>query len=166
MRERVKRNFILQQGFEEPSPVVCPRQYSALHFQGRLVFVFIVAGVVFQSAPLLRPLRRFVVERPASPAQPFRRCLQFDISPPSQCPSPCSRAPAPRRTAQSMAGPFALACGLLIHFHLFIDAYIVEGVFLAPSWHSFSREFCVGSFVYYLVLGRGGFGRQTLPWAS
>jgi len=49
MREQVKRNFILQQGFEEPAPAVCPRQYSALHFQPRSVFVWLVAGILFQS---------------------------------------------------------------------------------------------------------------------
>jgi hypothetical protein len=49
MREQVKRNFILQLGFEEPAPAVCPRQYSALHFQPRSVFVWIVAGILFQS---------------------------------------------------------------------------------------------------------------------
>ena len=52
MREQVKRNFILQQGFEEPAPAVCPREYSALHFQPRTVFIWIVAGILFQSPPV------------------------------------------------------------------------------------------------------------------
>ncbi len=49
MWQEVKRNFILQQGFEEPAPAACPRQYSALHFQPRTVFVWIVAGILFHS---------------------------------------------------------------------------------------------------------------------
>ena len=52
MWKEVKRNFILQQGFEEPAPAVCRRQYSALHFQPRTVFVCIVAGILFHSPPV------------------------------------------------------------------------------------------------------------------
>jgi len=62
----------------------------------------------------LRPLCRFVVERSAPETQSLRRCVQLELRPPRRClsPYPC---PAPRRTAQAMAGAFALACGLLIH---------------------------------------------------
>jgi hypothetical protein len=166
MRVKTKRNFILQQGFEEPSPAVCPRQYSALHFQGRVVFVFIVAGIVFQSAPLFYVLCAVLWWSALLPQlNPFdaiynatfgRRAGAFHLTP----------APAPRRTAQSMAGAFALACGLLIHFGFLMAAYIVEGMFLGAVLALILGGFCVGSFVYYLVRGKGAFGRQTLPWAS
>src|SRR5260370_11627727 len=52
MQEGAKHNFILQQGFEEPAAEVCPRQYSALHFQPRTIFLWVLAGIWFQSAPL------------------------------------------------------------------------------------------------------------------
>ena len=52
MREGVKRNFILQQGFEGPTRAICPWQYSALQFQPRTVLLWILAGILFQSAPL------------------------------------------------------------------------------------------------------------------
>ena len=84
MWEGVKRNFIVQQGFEEPAPAVCPRQYSALHFQGRIVLVWVLAGNL-ASVPsvVFRPVCCFVVECPASGAQSLRRYSQFDTWPPS-----------------------------------------------------------------------------------
>ena len=56
MREGVKRNFILRQGFEEPAPAICPWQYSALHFQPRTVLLWVLAGVLLQSTPLFSAL--------------------------------------------------------------------------------------------------------------
>ncbi len=166
MRERVKRNFILQQGFEEPSPAICPRQYSALHFQGRVVFVCIVAGIVSHSPPLFYVLCAVLWWSALLPQlNPFDafynstlggRDGAFHLTP----------APAPRRTAQSMAGAFALACGLLIHFGLSIAAYVVEGIFLAAVLALILGGLCVGSFVHYLLRGRGAFGRRTLPWGA
>ena len=52
MQEGVKHNFILQQGFEEPDPAVCSRQFSALQFQGRTILAWIVAGILLQSSIL------------------------------------------------------------------------------------------------------------------
>lgn len=75
-------------------------------------------------------------------------------------------APAPRRTAQAMAGAFALACGLLIHFGLSTAAYVVEGFFLAAVLALTLASLCVSSFVFHLLRGRGAFARQTLPWAN
>jgi hypothetical protein len=53
------RNFILQQGFEEPASAVCPRHYSALHFQPRIVLVWVVAGILFQTHQRFRPSALF-----------------------------------------------------------------------------------------------------------
>src|SRR6516225_6251624 len=130
MREGVRRNFILQQGFEEPALAVCPRQYSALHFQGRIVLVWVVAGILFQTPPLFYALCAVLWWSALVPElNPFdavynltfgRQAGAFHLTP----------APAPRRTAQMMAGAFALTCGLLIHFGFSTPAYVVEGFFL------------------------------------
>ena len=125
MWQEVKRNFILQQGFEEPAPAVCPRQYSALHFQPRTVFVWIVAGILFHSPPVFYLLCAVLWWSALLPKlNPFdalynltfggNRLTAFYLTP----------APAPRRTAQAMAGMFALACGLLLHFGLSTAAYV------------------------------------------
>jgi hypothetical protein len=166
MREGVKRNFIVQQGFEEPAPAVCPRQYSALHFQPRTVFLWIVAGILFQSAPVFYTLCAVLWWSALLPKlNPFdvvynlifrHRAGAFHLTP----------APAPRRTSQAMAGAFALACGLLIHFGPSTAAYIVEGVFLAAVLALTLGGFCLGSFVHYLLSGRVEFARRTLPWGK
>ena len=165
MREEVKRNFILQQGFEEPAPAVCPRQYSALHFQPRTVFIWIVAGILFQSPPVFYVLCAVLWWSALFPKlNPFdalynlirgNRVEAFYLTP----------APLPRRTAQAMAGAFALTCGLLIHFGLSTAAYVVEGIFVAAVLALILGGFCLGSFVYHLLSGRGAFACQTLPWA-
>ena len=166
MREEVKRNFIVQQGFEEPAPAICSRQYSALHFQPRTVLLWVLAGILFQSAPLFYVLCAVLWWSALLPKlNPLdavynwifgHQAVAFLLTP----------APAPRRTSQAMAGAFALACGLLIHFGLSAVAYVVEGIFLAAVLALTLGGFCVGSFVHHLLRGRGGFARQTLPWAS
>ena len=166
MWEGVKRNFIRQQGFEEPAPGVGPGQYSALQFQGRIVLVWVVAGILFQTPPLFYALGAVLWWSALLPElNPFdavynatfgRRAGAFHLTP----------APAPRRTAQAMAGSFALTCGLLINFGFFAAAYVVEGCFLAAVLALTLGGLCVGSFVYHLLRGRVAFARQTLPWAS
>jgi len=166
MQEQVKRNFILQQGFEEPAPAVCQRQYSALHFQPRTVFVWIVAGIVFQSPPVFYVLCTVLWWSALFPKiNPFdalynltfrgNRVEAFYLTP----------TPVPRRTAQAMAGAFALTCRLLVHFGLSTAAYVVEGIFVAAVLALILGGFCLGSFVYHVVTGRGTFACQTLPWA-
>jgi hypothetical protein len=166
MPESVKRNFIVQQGFEEPTVAACPPQYSALHFQPRIVFVWVLAGIVLQSAPVFYALGAVLLWNVLLPKlNPFdavynwtlgRRAGAFRLTP----------APGPRRTSQAMAGGFALACGLLIQFGLSTAAFVVEGMFLAAVLALTIGGFCVGSFVHHLLGGRGAFACKTLPWAG
>jgi hypothetical protein len=74
-------------------------------------------------------------------------------------------APDPRRTAQVMAGAFALACALFTYFRHAIGAYIVEGFFLAAVLALTLGGFCLGSFVHHVFRGDSKFARNTLPWA-
>src|SRR5215510_3807708 len=60
-------------------------------------------------------------------------------------------APVPRRTAQAMAGIFALSCGLFLHFGFFTSAYVMEAVFLAAVLALILGGFCLGSFVFHLL---------------
>ena len=155
MWEGVKRNFILQQGFEEPAPAVCPRQFSALHFQPRTVLLWVLAGILFQSTPLFSALCAVLWWSALLPKlNPLdavynwifgHRAGAVHLTP----------APAPRRTAQAMAGAFALACGLLIHFGLSTVAYVVEGIFLAAVLALTLGGFCLGSCVTSPVAREG-----------
>lgn len=166
MPEAVKRNFILQQGFAEPAPAIAPRHYSALQFQPRIVLVWVLAGILFQSSALFFVLCAVLWWNALFPKlNPFdavynrtlgRRAGAFQLAP----------APAPRRTAQTMAGTFALACALLLHFGLFTAAYVIEGIFLAAILALTLGGFCLGSFAYHMLRGKRAFARQTLPWAS
>jgi hypothetical protein len=165
-REGVQRNFILQQGFDEPTAAVCPKQYSALHFQGRIVLAWLIAGILFQTPLLFYALCAVLWWSAAFPKlNPFdaihnwtfgRREGAFHLIP----------APAPRRTAQTMAGAFALAVGIFVHLGQSTAAYVVEGFFLAAVIALTLGGLCVGSFIYHLLRGKGAFARQTLPWAS
>jgi hypothetical protein len=166
MLEAVKRNFIVQQGFDEPAPDACPPQYAALHFQPRIALVWVLAGIFFQSPSLFYVLCAVLWWSALLPKlNPLEAIYNatlgkypgaFQLTP----------APAPRRTAQAMAGAFALASGLLIHFGRFTAAYVVEGTFLAAVLALVLGGFCVGSFVHHLLSGRAAFARQTLPWAN
>ena len=166
VRDGVRRNFILQQGFVEPAPEVCPRQYSALHFQPRAVLLWLLAGILFQSTLLFSALCAVLLWSALLPKlNPFdavynwtfgNREGAFHITP----------APAPRRTAQAIAGTLALVCALLLYSGLSAAAYVVEGIFLAAVLALTLGGFCLGSFMYHLLRGRGDFARKTLPWVT
>jgi Domain of unknown function (DUF4395) len=166
MWNAAKRNFILQQGFEDPAPAACQLQYSALHFQPRIVFIWVVAGILFQSPTVFAALCVVVWWSALFPKlNPFDAAYNRTIgSRPGAF--RLSPAPAPRRIAQSMAGAFALASALLIRFGFTAAAYVVEAIFLAAVLALTLGGFCLGSFVYHLLRGHGKFARQTLPWAS
>jgi hypothetical protein len=165
MQASAKRNFILQQGFENPAPATCSVQYSALQFQPRVIFVWVLAGIVFQSAAAFVVLAAVLWWNALFPKlnlfeAVYRRTLgrqpgAFQMSP----------APAPRRTAQAMAGSFALTTSLLIYFGYSLAAYVVEAIFLAAVLALVLGSFCLGSFVYHVLRGEWKFARQTLPWA-
>lgn len=166
MRNEVKRNFILQQGFEEPAPAVCPRQYSSLLFQPRIVLVWVVAGILFQSPGIFLALCAVTWWSALFPKlSPFDALYNRTLS---RRPGAIrlGPAPVPRRIAQTMAGAFALIIALLIYAGYNLAAYVVEALFLAAALALTIGGFCLGSFVYHLLCGRGKFARETLPWAS
>jgi hypothetical protein len=166
MQVSAKRNFILQQGFENPAPASCSVQYSALQFQPRVIFFWLLAGIVFQSAATFLALAVVLWWNVLFPKfnlfdEVYRRTLgrqpgAFQMSP----------APAPRRTAQTIAGGLALAASLLIYFGHSVAAYVVEAIFLAAVLALILGGFCLGSFVYHVLRGEWKFARQTLPWAG
>jgi len=166
MQNAVKRNFILQQGFEDPAPAVCPRQYSALLFQPRVVFLWVVAGILFQSPAVFAALCAVLWWGALFPKLNLFDALYNRTIGSRPGAFPVSPAPTPRRFAQTMAGAFALTTALLIHGGFNLAAYVVEAIFLAAVLALAIGGFCLGSFVYHVLCGHGRFARQTLPWAS
>lgn len=164
-RNAAKRNFILQQGFDDPAPVVCPLQYSALVFQPKIVLIAVVAGILFQSQAVFAVLGALLWWSALFPRlNPFRvlynrtlgnRPRGFQVAP----------SPAPRRAAETEAGTVALTIALLIHVGLSPAAYVMEAILLAAALAVMIGSFCFGSFVFHLVRRRWRFALQTLPWA-
>ena len=52
MSHSAKLNFVEQQGVKNPNGATCEVQYSALMFQPRLLGVFVLAALIFQSGVL------------------------------------------------------------------------------------------------------------------
>ena len=166
MRNAVKRNFILQQGFEDPAPAVCPLQYSALLFQPRIVFIWVVAGVLFQSPGVFAALCAVLWWSALFPKlNPFNAVYNrtlgsrpgaFRLGP----------SPGPRRAAETQAGALALTIALLIYAGFSLAAYAAEAILLAAALAVVIGSFCFGAFTYHLLRGRWRFALQTLPWGK
>jgi len=164
-RNAAKRNFILQLGFEDPAPAVVPLQYSALVFQPRVVFLGVVAGILFQSSAIFAALGALLWWSALFPKlNPFNALYNRTIgSRPGAF--RLGPSPAPRRGAETEAGAVALTSALLIHAGFSLAAYVVEAIFLAAALAVVIGSFCFGAFTYHLLRGRWRFALQTLPWA-
>ena len=164
-RDAAKRNFILQLGFEDPAPEVCPLQYSALVFQPKIVLIGVVAGILFQSQAVFGGLCALLWWSALFPKlNPFRALYNRTIgSRPGAF--RLGPSPAPRRAAETEAGTFALATGLLIHAGFSLAAYAFEAIYLVAALAVMIGSFCFGSFVYHLFRGNWRFALRTLLWA-
>jgi hypothetical protein len=159
-----RRNFILQQGLEEPSAELCPVQYSALQFQPRVVGVLLLVGVVLQSGAVFLALSALLWWSALLPRwNPFDAVYNRTLGTRQGAVS-LKPAPAPRRFAQGMAGTFALAIGVSLLLGLKAAAYVLEGAFMAAVAALVFGGFCLGSFVFHLLRARGAFAWKTLPW--
>ena len=164
-RNAAKRNFILQQGFEDPAPAVLPLQYSVFVFQPKIVLIGVVAGILFQSQAVFAVLGALLWWSALFPKlNPFRGLYNHTLGSPSGA-FRLDPSPAPRRAAETEAGTVALACALLIHAGFSHAAYVAEAILLAAALAVMIGGFCLGSFVYHLLRGRWSFALQTLPWA-
>ncbi len=159
-----ERNFILQQGFEEPASQTCHLQYSALVFQPRLVGLTLLLGILFQSPAVFLALAAVLWWGALLPQWNLFDAVYNRTAGARPGAMRLGPAPAPRRFAQGMAGSFALviAIALLLEWRVF--AYVFEAFFaVAVGALAFGR-FCLGSFLYHILTGQGEFARQTLPW--
>jgi hypothetical protein len=159
-----KRNFILQQGLQEPSAKLSPAQYSALQFQPRVVGLGLLVGVVLQSAAVFLALSALLWWSALLHRwNPFDALYNraFGARPGSVS---LTAAPALRRFAAGMAGTFALAIGVSLLVGWKAAGYIVEGVFVAAVAALVFGGFCLGSFVFHLLRGRAAFAMRTLRW--
>lgn len=165
-RSSAKRNFILQQGFEDPAPAIRSVQYSALVFQTKVVLVSIIAGILFRSPAVFAALGALLWWSATFPKlNPFRALYNHTIGtrPGALYLAP---SPAPRRAAEAEAGTISLTGALLSYGGFDLAAYVVQVLFLAAAIAVLIGRFCSGSFLYHIVRGNWRFALQTLPWAG
>jgi hypothetical protein len=160
-----ERNFILQQGVEDPGPQDAHRRFEALLFQPRLIGLAVLVGITLQSPAVFLSLWAVLWWSALLPhLNPFDALYNVTLGarPGAIRLRP---APAPRRFAQGMAGTFALAIGAMLRLEWFITAYVLE-VFLGAAIAAliFGR-FCLGSYIYHLLRGDNEFAGKTLPWS-
>jgi len=160
-----ERNFILQQGLEDPGPQDTHRRFEALLFQPRLIGLSVLVGITLQSPAVFLSLWVVLWWSALLPRlNPFDALYNITLGarPGAIHLRP---APAPRRFAQGMAGTFALAIGSLLRLEWFITAFVLE-VFLGAAIAAliFGR-FCLGSYIYHLLRGETDFAGKTLPWS-
>jgi hypothetical protein len=159
-----KRNFILQQGFDDPQPQTCPIQYSALLFQPRLVGLLALLGVILQSPAVFLPLSAVLWWSALLPRwSPFDALYNLTLGARPDA-IRLTPAPGPRRFSQGMAGTFALAIGASLLLQWALAAFVLEAFLLIAASAIIFGRFCLGSFVYYLIIGRAAFAMRTLPW--
>lgn len=159
-----KLNFVRQQGFNNAQPQTCALQFSALLFQPRLVGLWSLLGVVFQSSVVFLTLSATLWWCALFPQwNPFEHLYNATFG--SQLGAlRLGGAPAPRRFAQGMAATFSLAIGTLLMFEQRLAACALEALLLLAVGALVFGGFCLGSFIFHVITGRSAFARHTLPW--
>ena len=160
-----KRNFILQQGLTEPISATCAVQYSALHFQPRLIGLYLIVAAILQSPLMFFALAVVLWGSALLPRlNPFDALYNWTFA--RSTGITLTSAPGPRRFAQFLAGSFALTIGVLLVLGWRTTAFVVEGIFILAVAALVFGSFCLGSFVFHVVRGRISFAKRTLPWAT
>lgn len=161
---RINRNFVMQQGLGEQAEGSCGRVASAHLFQPRVIGPIVLIATLLQSAGIFLTLSAVLWWCALVPRyNPFDAIYNATLGarPGAVHLGP---APAPRRFSQGMAACFALASGLLILAGAMGAALVVEIMYLIAAAAIGIGRFCLGSFIYYLVTGKGDFAVRTTPW--
>lgn len=160
-----ERNFILQQGLEDPVLKDTHRRSEALLFQPRLVGLVVLAGITLQSPVVFLSLWAVLWWNALLPhLNPFDALYNLTLGARPGA-IRLGSAPAPRRFAQGMAGTFALAIGVMLRLEWFIASYVLEGFLGAAIAALIFGRFCLGSYIYHLLRGNIEFAGRTLPWS-
>jgi hypothetical protein len=165
MASTAEQNFIRQQGFPDAPDESCHARFSGLLFQPRVLGVFVLAGLLTQSAQLFLALAVLLAWNVAIPAwNPFDHLYNRLVAGPGGKP-PLTPAPAPRRFAQGMAATFMLLIGLSLALGWKAVAWVAEGMLAVALLALVFGKFCLGSYLYHLARGDASFAKRTLPWA-
>ncbi|HTL96315.1 MAG TPA: DUF4395 family protein [Gemmatimonadaceae bacterium] len=166
MREpaSVDRNFILQQGFDDPDPASCSPLASALLVQPRVVGLLALVAALLRSSGLFAALALILLWSAILPEwNPFD-ALYNRLGARRAGFRRLTAAPAPRRFAQGMAATFATAIAFALRVGAARTALGIEILFFVAIAAIALGRFCLGSFVFQLARGRVSFALRTLPW--
>jgi len=158
-------NFVRQQGFSDADPASCGVRLPGLMFQPRIIAVLVAVGIFTQSPVLFLALAAILVWSALVPkANPFEALYARLIAGPRGLPS-LQTAPAPRRFSQGMAATFMIAIGLSLLAGNRALAFILEGLLAVALLALVAGRFCLGSYVFHWLSGKGRFANETLPWS-
>ena len=162
---QVVRNFMRQQGFADEPSDACDMHFAGLYFQPRIMFAFVLLGILFQSGPLFLLLSAVLWWNALAPrGNPFEAVYNRFIAGPRGTPQ-LTPAPGPRRFAQGMAAAFLLGAGLARLSGLTVLSWVLQGFLVVAFSALLFGRFCLGAYVYHLLKGRVAFANSTLPWA-
>jgi len=161
---RIKRNFIVQQGFAEPTAETCDRQYSAILFQPRLLGLAFVTASALQLPAMFFALGAILWWCMMVPGlNPFNAAYNLALAASSGI--TLTSSPAPRRFSQFLGGSFCLAIAASLTLGLRMTAIVLEA-FLIAGTATMLAGFCVGTVLFHVLRGRADIARNTLPWAG
>ena len=148
--------FILSQGFTEPAPESCGLHFAALQFQPRVIGIILVAGMILQSIANRPAVALFVVLGIVlcwGALLPDANVFEwaYNLTSPRYR---LTRAPAPRRFAQGLAGLMALTIAAFLYVHWMVAAIVVELLLLAAVAGILFAKFCFGSWLYHNLFTR------------
>lgn len=151
-----ERRFLLSQGFTEPPPESCDLHFAALQFQPRVIGVVLVAGMILQSVARLPSIALFVtlgIVLCWGALLPDANLFEwaYNLTSPRYR---LTRAPAPRRFAQGLAGGMALAIAACLYMQWMLAAIVVEVLLLAAVAGILFVKFCFGSWLYHRIFAR------------
>jgi len=159
-------NFVRQQGFVDASSAACAIQYPALMWQPRVTAAAVVVAIAFQSWELFSVLAVVLLWNVTVPRFSICDALYNRLVAGPRGRPRLGPAPAPRRFAQALAASFMTGAAISIVAGWTIAAWVLQGFVVVALGALLLGRFCMGSYVYLLVTGRGELARRTTPWAT
>jgi hypothetical protein len=156
-------NFVRAQGFET-TIAACEYQYPALMWQPRMIGLLVVLGILLESGWYFIGLAAVLAWNVLVPRfNPFDAIYDHFVLKRIGH-APVSPAPAPRRFSQAVASMFMVGIGLAMLSERATLAWTLQVILLFFLAALIFGRFCVGSYLYYHLVGKRVFANKTLPW--
>jgi Domain of unknown function (DUF4395) len=158
--------FMVQQGFRDEETSRRRWHFRALQLQPAVLGIVVVVAILFQSQTLFFVVAAVLVWNVVLPRlNVFERFYDWAVGGRHSQPK-LEPAPPPRRFAQGMAARFMAATGLSLAFGWLIVAYVFEAFLVVALTALLAGKFCMGSYIYLMLRGRGDFANATCPWSK